>query len=94
MKNAALYIEDKLEEFRIAGKSPAWLGLSLEVHKQLSEELKQKLREEDRDKAGPLTDFLGLSIIPMGGKLLPSDGVYIHDKRVNLQDLLFDKERL
>ena len=77
----ASYIEGKLEEFRISGKSPAkWLGLTPEVHRKLSDELRPKLRPEQQPaEDAVLTAFLGMVIIPVAPQHMPDDGVYIHD---------------
>jgi hypothetical protein len=79
--NMSQYIADKIEEFRIAGKKPAYLGLSEVAHKQLSDELRPKERvpigdKEVNDKA-LVSEFLGLNVITVHET--PIDGVYIHE---------------
>lgn len=78
MNNARNYIEDVLEEFRIAGGKPSWIGLAKNVWDQFQVECKEMHRYGE-DAGGVVIKFLGLDIIPMAGPLMPADGVYIHD---------------
>jgi len=79
IKNAVIYISDKIEEFRIASGGPSYIGLTSEVREQLENELRAKERVQS-EKQAVLTEFLGLPVITMGGPLMPEDGVYIHKR--------------
>lgn len=81
MNRAGYYIEDKLEEFRIAGGKPAWIGLTLEVLTKLSNELRAKMRAGESDPNAKITKFLGMDVILIEDQSAPSDGVYFHDER-------------
>jgi hypothetical protein len=79
MNVTANYIEGKLEEFRIAGKKPGWLGLRPDVHEKLNEEMRALERVSHKNNNGKLIEFMSLVIIPMDQPTMPIDGVYIHD---------------
>ena len=73
----ANYIEGKVEEMRISGKSPAWIGLTLEVLTQLSAEFRPKMRIGHSDSSEKITKFLGLDVHPIEEVGAPKDGVYL-----------------
>lgn len=73
------YLEDKLTEFRIAGKTPSYVGLREDIHRALTEEMKKYPAYEN--VIGSLVfEFFGTPVVGMGGPCMPSDGVYIHQR--------------
>ena len=76
MKMANL-IESTLEEMRIQGKKPGYIGMTPAARLQLEEELKP-LQVKDAPY-GKIIAFMGLVIIPMDGKMMSKDGLYIPD---------------
>lgn len=84
----ANYIEGKVEEFRLSGKSPAWIGLDDNVMQSLAEELQGKSKNLNvelsiggltLDARFIVTEFLGLRVSSYVGPEMPSDGVYIQE---------------
>lgn len=75
MKNATIYISDKVEEFRINHGSPSYLALSTDVHNKLKQELNEARNQQSESV---VTEFIGLPVIIAGGPSMPNDGVYIH----------------
>lgn len=81
MSKTGNYIEDKMEEFRIAGGNPVWIGLTLEVLTKLSNEYRPKMRiGEDMDPNEKITKFLGIDVVLIESENAPKDGVYFHEK--------------
>ncbi|HBI00978.1 MAG TPA: hypothetical protein DDY18_05075 [Flavobacterium sp.] len=83
----ANYIEGKLEEFRLSGKTPAWIGVSDVVMRELARDLDYKNVEVEinfqlnvLDTRWFVKDFLGLRVIFFTGPEIGSDGVYIQEK--------------
>ena len=81
MNKTGNYIEDKLEEFRIAGGKPVWIGLTLEVLTSLSDEISKKMRLGETTPNSKIKKFLGLDVMPIQDEGAPADGVYFHDER-------------
>ena len=82
----ANYIEDKVTEFRIAGKKPDSLSLSPEVMQGLCEELRAKEKpitlKIDGVPVRPMpiiTKFLNLTVYTEVGPQMPADGVKINE---------------
>lgn len=81
MSKTGNYIEDKVEEFRIAGGKPVWIGLTIEVLTKLSDEYRPKMRVGDQDPNAKITKFLGMDVVLIEDEGAPKDGVYLHDVR-------------
>lgn len=81
-------IEGKLEEMRIAGKTPAWIGLSNEAMESLVSELDKKKKKTmtikvDGQEIVPfkiVQRFLNLRVCIVMGPEMPADGVYIQEQ--------------
>ncbi len=81
MSRTGNYIEDKMEEFRIAGGKPVWIGLTLEVLTKLSDEYRLKMRHGEQDPHAKITKFLGMDVVLIQDEGAPKDGVYFHEVR-------------
>ena len=91
MSKTGNYIEGKVEEFRISGGKPVWIGLTLEVLTKLSDEFRPKVRngvvyqleylETDIDPNSKIAKFLGMDVVLIEDDGAPKDGVYLHDER-------------
>ena len=82
MSRFGIYIEDKVEEFRISGKTPDYIGLTESAHKKLSDEFrpKERIKMGDSDDNALISEFLGLPVVQVSGTMVPDDGVYIHPR--------------
>lgn len=79
MSRTGNYIEGKMEEFRISGGKPVWIGLTLEVLTKLSDEYRPKMRVGESDPNAKITKFLGMDVVLIQDDGAPKDGVYFHE---------------
>ena len=80
MSPIANYIEGKIEEFRIDGNSPLYLGLTEKAYSRLRKELLCMANVDSSDLFN-LKEFLGLPVFIEARPDMPTDGVFIHATR-------------